>query len=284
MTFRPLPPPVSVSTSATIGVGRDDFVSGEAVALDLPAVNVGMRILSGVIDVALGVGTYFGLLYLLLEVFLGNALFDNTSFALAMALHTCILIFALVGIPTVCETLTRGKTLGHWIVGVRTVRDDAGPITFRQALTRAVLGFVEIYACSGLPALLCSVTNRKGKRFGDLLAGTYVVRDRFSLKLPPPPQMPPELHQWASTADLAPLPIPLTLSARSFLGRVDKLKPIARQQIGLQLAGQMARFVAPAPPPAAPPELVIAAILAERRARDAARIERDQRLRQRLAG
>lgn len=284
MTFRPLPPPVSVSRSATIGVGRDDFVSGEAVALDLPAVNVGLRILSGLIDVALSVGVYLGLLYLLIQVFFSKFMFDNTSFALIMALHTCILIFALVGIPAASETVTRGKTLGHWIVGLRTVRDDAGPITFRQALTRALLGFVEIYACGGLPALMCSVTNRKGKRFGDLLAGTYVVRDRFSLKLPVPPQMPPQLQPWVSTADLAPLPIPLTLSARSFLGRLDKLNPVSRQQIGAQLAGQMTRFVAPAPPAGAPPELVIAAILAERRARDAARIERDQRLRERVAG
>ncbi|MFW0789950.1 RDD family protein [Gordonia sp. CPCC 205333] len=283
MTYRPLPPPVSVSTSATIGVGRDDLVSGEAVALDLPAANIGLRILSGLIDCLLGVAVYLGLIFLLVQSFIGGGFFTNTGLTVALALHTCIIIFALVAIPTVTETFTRGKTLGHWILGLRTVRDDAGPITFRQALTRALLGFVEIYSCWGLPALLCAVTNRKGKRFGDLLAGTYVVRDRFSLDLPTPAPMPPQLEQWASTADVAPLPIPLAIAARSFLGRVDKLNPIARQQVSDQLASQMVRFVAPAPPTAAPPEMVIVAILAERRRRDAARIERDQRLRERVA-
>lgn len=273
-----------MSSSATVGVGRDDFVSGEAVALDLPPANVGLRIMSGVIDVAVNVAVYIGLVFLLLQIFISNLWFTNTSFTMLLALHTCVLILALVGIPTVSETLTRGKTLGHLIVGLRTVRDDAGPITFRQALTRAMLGFVEIYSCGGLPALFCSVANRKGKRFGDLLAGTYVVRDRFSLKLPNPAQMPPELAQWASTADVAPLPVPLTIAARSFFGRLDKLNPVARQQLSGQLAGQITRFVAPPPPAAAPPEMVIAAVLAERRRRDAARIERDQRLRERVAG
>ncbi|GAB17229.1 hypothetical protein GOEFS_022_00090 [Gordonia effusa NBRC 100432] len=284
MTYRPLPPPVSVSTSATIGVGRDDLVSGEAVALDLPAANIGLRILSGLIDCVVGIATYVALSFLLLQVFLSSKQFDNTGIAVLLSIHVCIIIFALVAIPTISETVTRGKTLGHWILGLRTVRDDAGPITFRQAVTRAMLGFVEIYSCWGLPALLCAATNRKGKRFGDLLAGTYVVRDRFSLNLPVPAQMPPQLEQWAATADVAPLPIPLTIAARSFLGRVDKLNPIARQQVSGQLAGQMLRFVAPAPPAAAPPEMVLHAILAERRKRDAARIERDQRLRERVAG
>ncbi|NMO03437.1 RDD family protein [Gordonia sp. TBRC 11910] len=284
MTFRPLPPPVSVSTSATTGVGRDDFVSGEAVALDLPPAGVGLRILSGLIDVVVDVAVYIGLVFLLLQVFISNHFFDNTSVAMLLSLHTCVIIASLVGIPTVCETLTRGKTLGHLVVGLRTVRDDAGPITFRQALTRAMLGFVEIYSCGGLPALLCSAVSRKGKRFGDLLAGTYVVRDRFSLNLPQPAPMPPELAGWASTADLAPLPVPLTIAARSFFARADTMTPPARAQLGGQLAGQMARFVAPPPPAAAPPEMVIAAILAERRTRDAARIARDQRLRERVAG
>ncbi len=277
MTFRPLPPPVSVSSTSTVGVGRDDFVSGEAVPLDLPAANIGLRILSCLIDVIISVGCYLGVVWLSLQML------RYTDLAFTLGLHTVALIAAMVGIPTACETLTRGKTAGHWALGLRTVRDDAGPILFRQALTRALVGFVEIYSCSGLPALLCAAINRKGKRFGDLLAGTYVVRDRFSLKLPAPAQMPPELAQWAQTADIAGLPVPLTVAARSFLARRDSLTPAARQQIGTQLAGQMVQFVAPSPP-TSNPEAVLCAVLAARRERDAARIARDQRLRDRIAG
>ncbi|HYQ33848.1 MAG TPA: hypothetical protein VEQ83_11590, partial [Lapillicoccus sp.] len=37
-------------SSATVGVGDDDFVTGEAVALDLPPASIGSRILSGFLD------------------------------------------------------------------------------------------------------------------------------------------------------------------------------------------------------------------------------------------
>ena len=37
-------------SSATIGVGEDDLVTGEAVALDLPPASIGPRILSGLLD------------------------------------------------------------------------------------------------------------------------------------------------------------------------------------------------------------------------------------------
>ena len=50
------------------------------------------------------------------------------------------------------ETLTRGRSLGKLALGLRTVRDDAGPITFHHALVRALIGFVEIYVFSGIPA------------------------------------------------------------------------------------------------------------------------------------
>ena len=37
-------------SSATVGVGDDDFVTGEAVALDLPPASIGSRMLSGFLD------------------------------------------------------------------------------------------------------------------------------------------------------------------------------------------------------------------------------------------
>ena len=50
---------------------------------------------------------------------------------------------------------------------------------------------MEIWLVSGVPALVTAMATKKGKRVGDLVAGTYVVRDRFRLTLPPPVVMPP---------------------------------------------------------------------------------------------
>ncbi|MGV9792642.1 RDD family protein [Gordonia sp. NPDC003422] len=261
--------------SATVGVGRDDQVSGEAVALELPPANLGLRILSGIVDVIVGVG-----LYVLLNWVFGSV-FAQADSALKDALSTVAVVIAFVAVPTAAETATKGKNLGHLIVGLRTVRDDAGPVGFRHALARALIGVVEIYGCLGLPALFTAAITSKGKRMGDLVAGTYVIRDRRRLEIPDPVVMPAELATWASSADIGSLPAPLAVMLRRFLGHRENMRPQPRERLARQLIFDVAPFVSPAPPPA-PDEAVLCAVMAERSRRDAARIERENRLRERL--
>lgn len=263
-------------SSSTVGVGADDLVTGEAVALDLPHAGVGLRMLSGAIDIAVGYSVFFAL------QIMASLLVGGTDDALTLAIVLVGTITAMVGIPTTMETLTRGKTLGHLALGLRTVRDDAGPISFRQALTRALVGVVELYLCYGLPALFCAIISSKGKRFGDLLAGTYVVRDRQRISLPPPPVMPPHLAGWATAADLAPLPDQLAVAVRQFLARVDTFTPVVRDQLGQRLLEETLPYVSPAPPAGNHPVYVLSAMLAERRVRDTARLHREAALRTRL--
>jgi len=263
-------------SSSTVGVGADDLVTGEAVALDLPNAGIGLRIVSGLIDLLVG-----GALLIGLQILVGLLLGD-TDAALLVAGITLATVAALVAFPTAMETLTRGKTLGHLAMGLRTVRDDAGPIGFRQALTRAMLGVVEIYAFQGVPALVVAAFSRKGKRVGDLLAGTYVVRDRHRISLPAPTQMPAHLEGWARTADLAPLPDQLAVAVRQYLARAGTFAPEVRTQLAARLLDEALPFVAPAPPPGNHPEYVLMAMLAERRSRDAARLDREAALRARV--
>ena len=189
----------------------------------------------------------------------------------------------LVALPTALETLTRGKTIGKWALGLRAVRDDAGPITFRQSLVRALVGFVEIWVFLGVPALLCSLVSAKGKRLGDMVAGTYVVRERFPFPPMRPVMMPPQLAHWAAGADIAPLPDTLALATRQFLMRASTLNPASRATLGTQLLAQTLAYVAPQPPAGHHPETVLAAVLAERRRRDEQRLARDAGLRARLS-
>ena len=262
--------------SATVGVGRDDLVSGEAVALDLPAANFGLRILAGFIDYIAG----FVVLFLL--SWLSYKLAATADAALRAACSTMSFVLAWAVLPTAVETATRGKTLGHWIVGLRTVRDDAGPIRFRHALTRALIGVVEIYLTFGIPAVICAAINRKSKRIGDLVAGTYVIRDRFSLKLPELATMPPQLGQWAASADIGAVPDELAASMRLFFTRREQYNPLTRQGLAERLVYAVAPYVSPAPPAGAPYEDVLIAILAERRSRATLRLRREGQLRERL--
>jgi uncharacterized RDD family membrane protein YckC len=259
-------------------LSSDDLVTGEAVALDLPPATVALRIGSGLIDVLVELALVAAAT---LVAFTAVATSDDALLAVVTIL-TVVGVF--IALPTALETLTRGRTLGKLVFGLRTVRDDAGPISFRQAFIRALVGFVEVFVLYGVPALTCSLVSSRGKRVGDLLAGTYVVRDRFRFPGVRPAYMPPELAGWAATADIAPLPDGLALAVRQFLGRVSTLNPVSRAMIGQQLCTQALEHVAPAPPVGHHPETVLAAVLAERRRRDEARLAREDALRQRLRG
>jgi len=263
-------------SSGTVGVGVDDLVTGEAVALELPAASIAIRALSGFLDLLVaGVALWVGLL-------LASVMTQNTDDALADAVMTVLLALVSVGLPTVTETLTRGRSVGKLATGLRTVRDDAGPIGFRQALTRALVGFVEIWALVGVPALVSGLVSNKGKRLGDYAAGTYVVRERVHITLPPPPMMPPQLAAWAAGADIARLPDGLAMAVRQFLMRAPRLSPQSRAALGAQLRDDVVTYVSPQPPVGIHLELVLAAVIADRRRRDAIRLQRDADLRRRL--
>lgn len=262
--------------SATVGVGDDDLVTGEAVALDLPPASIGPRILSGLLDYA----TVWALAWGLMSA--GEVLSAQVDEAIHSATLLVAFLLAWLAYPVAVETMTRGRSLGKLAAGLRTVRDDAGPITFRHALARGLLAVVEIYLLWGIPAVVASVVNGKGKRLGDVVAGTYVVRDKVLARLPEPVPMPPHLAPWAMSADLGQLPDELAMAVRSFLPAAFTMTPQAREQMGRRLLDEVGRHVSPLPPPGSHPEYVLAAVMAERRRRDGARLTREAALRRRL--
>jgi uncharacterized RDD family membrane protein YckC len=254
----------------------DDLVTGEAVALDLPAASLGSRIVSGLIDVTLTMILFIAAIF----VFIVAALQSDQALVWVSFVGTMIVVFLVI--PSTVETLTHGKSLGKLVCGLRVVRDDAGPTTFQHAFVRALIGFVEIYLFTGVPAFFSALISPRGKRLGDYAAGTYVVRDRVRLRLSPPTLMPPELAPWARSADMASLPTGLALAVRQLLGRLPTLDPQSRAVLGTRLADQVSEYVAPAPPPGTPPEAYLAAVIASRRERDQARLQRETELRRRL--
>lgn len=264
---------------ATRGIFQSDgFVTSEAVQIDLPAASLPMRMASGTVDLLVTIAVLAIALWLAPWDLIGSDL------ALLQALVILLLVSALVAVPVATETLTRGRTLGKLIFGLRTVRDDTGPIGFRHALIRGLTAWFEVWLTVGALAIFIAATNEKAKRLGDFLAGTYVVRDRVRLALPEPPAMPVELVPWAVGADIGVIPDGLAVAIRQFLARSSGLTPASRAATGSTLYADLLPFVAPAPPPTAHPEAVMSAVMAERRRRDMLRLERDDRLRSRVLG
>src|SRR6185312_16376156 len=150
-----------------------------------------------------------------------------------------------------------------------------GPERFRQALFRALAGFVEIWAFAGGPAVICSLLSSKGKRIGDVFAGTVVINERGP-KLEPPPMMPPPLASWASTLQLSGLRPETAQLARQFLSRATQLHPQVRDQMAYRITAEVAAQISPPPPPGVPAQYVLAAVLAERHRRELMRLRPPQ--------
>ncbi|MGV0735416.1 hypothetical protein BA059_10850 [Mycolicibacterium sp. (ex Dasyatis americana)] len=240
-------------------------VTGDAVVLDVAIAQLPVRTLAALIDiVVIAVGYVVGVL--LWSITLTQ--FDD---ALSAAILIIFTVLTLVGYPVVMETATRGRSLGKMALGLRVVADDGGPERFRQALFRGLAGFVEIWMLTGGPAVICSLLSAKGKRLGDIFAGTVVISERGP-KLKPPPVMPPALAWWAASLELSGLGPGRAELARQFLSRSAQLDPRIRQEMGQRIFGEVASCISPPPPPGAPAEYVLAAVLAERHRRALARL------------
>jgi uncharacterized RDD family membrane protein YckC len=242
-----------------------EVVTGDAVVLDVRVAQLPVRAVSAMIDVAIIIIGYLISLTLWAGA-LGH--FDDAVVAAIMIIFT-VLVF--VGYPLVLETATRGRTVGKIAMGLRVVSDDGGPERFRQALFRALSSIVEIWMLLGSPAVICSMLSPRAKRIGDVFAGTIVISERGP-KLAPPPMMPPQLAWWAASLQLSGLSVEQADTARQFLSRAMQLDPQLRDQMAHRIAADVLSRVGPPPPAGAPPQLVLAAVLAERHRRELARL------------
>ncbi|MCI2958044.1 RDD family protein [Agromyces atrinae] len=242
---------------------RDDdgLLTGEAVSLDVSSASVFLRAAGALIDAAV----YGGSLIVILLLAENSSLFADA--ALGQALVTATLVICLVIAPMTVETLSRGRSLGKLAIGARIVRDDGGGIRLRHAFIRALTGVLELYMTIGGIALIVSFLNRRAKRLGDLLAGTYSQMER--VKRPEPSQIavPRELEQWALTADVARLPDALARRVAQFFAGAEHLVPASRSRLAITLAADVTPFVSPVPH--VHPEAFLAGVSAVRRTREA---------------
>ncbi|MFI6426510.1 RDD family protein [Promicromonospora sp. NPDC050880] len=253
---------------------QDGIVIGEGVVLDARPASFITRAMGAMLDfLVIGV-----VVFLLLVV--GGIWFLETATAsqdVALIVYSVASAVIVVGVPVTVETLTRGRSVGKLACGIRVVRDDGGPVRFRHALVRALIGVFELWMTFGGIAAIVSLSNAKGKRLGDLAAGTYAVRVRGGKPPSAPVVMPQSLAAWAHTADMRRLPDGLALAARQLLGRAARLAPESRARLADDLAGRVEPYVAPGPPPGTHPEAFLHAVLAERRERELAAGQRERR-------
>ncbi len=243
-------------------------VTGEAVVLEVPCARFPSRMVALAIDIAI----QLTLLAVLLEVVGAAEASGGLDAAAAAAIGLSGTVLIIVGYPTTFETASRGRSLGKLAMGLRVVGDDGGPERFRQALVRALASVLEIWLLLGAPALITSLLSGRGKRLGDIFAGTFVIQERLRANSGTAVVMPPTLAAWAASLELSGLPDETAAIARSYLGRFGELTPVAREEFGRRIAAEVAARVAPPPPPGTPAAAYLSAVLAERSSRDLARM------------
>jgi uncharacterized RDD family membrane protein YckC len=96
------------------------------------------------------------------------------------------------------EWLWNGQTLGKRIVGIRTLSDRGVRVGLVQAVIRNFVRVVDLLPGLYLVGGVASLLDARGRRLGDLAAGTIVVRER---KAPVPSIVVPPSERYNTFVD-----------------------------------------------------------------------------------
>src|SRR2546426_5169004 len=165
----------------------------ERVKFDYQVAGLGTRGIAQILDLLIVSGI------LIVVVFFGAAVAAATQSDTAAALIEIFGSFVVVfGYFWISEALFSGQTLGKRAFRLRVVGDRGEPMTWVQAGIRNVIRIVDFLPYGYGVGVIVLFANGRGKRLGDLAAGTIVVKDSDSVGLwqlaratrpaqPPPP-------------------------------------------------------------------------------------------------
>ena len=190
----------------------------ERVSFDYQVAGLGTRAIAQVLDLLI----LFGILIALgiAAVAMSAFLQDSTLANLLWILGSFVVVF---GYFWISEAMWSGQTIGKKVFRLRAVGDRGEPLTFTQAGIRNVVRIVDFLPYGYGVGLVTLFINGKGKRLGDLAAGTIVVKDSdhvwlwqlpgarpsdFPQAPPPPPPPPPPGSPPASPPGVVPQPPP----------------------------------------------------------------------------
>jgi uncharacterized RDD family membrane protein YckC len=187
----------------------------ERVSFDYQVAGLGTRGIAQILDLLIVTG-------LLIAVFFfasGVAAYTQSG-TLAILIELFGTFVVVFGYFWISEALFSGQTLGKRAFRLRVVGDRGEPMTWMQAGIRNVIRIVDFLPYGYGVGVIVLFANGRGKRLGDLAAGTIVVKDSDSVGLwqlarpafrmppPPPPPPPPAGPPSGSPAQYRPPPPP----------------------------------------------------------------------------
>ncbi|MEO8619473.1 MAG: stage II sporulation protein M [bacterium] len=216
-----------------------DVETPEMVVLTYSLAGVGSRVLAAITDLFICIGA-------LLVVFLAVGMLGGvaalrvdrgTSWGLALLLLAQFAV--LWGYYVLFEGLMDGQTPGKRIHRLRVVRDGGYSVTFGVSAVRNLIRLLDmqpgLFYLVGLTSLFFT---KRGRRLGDLVAGTIVVREDVR------PVEPPSRERRDQPTGAAALQTALSedeyVVLARFVERWGALEPLRRAALSAQLATRFA--------------------------------------------
>ena len=213
----------------------------ERVSFQYQVAGIGTRAIAQILDLLI-------LLGVLLAVYYVAAVVGQLGSAAVAYLFAVLGSFVVIfGYFWACEAFWSGQTVGKKVFRLRAVGDRGEPMTFAQAGIRNVVRLVDFLPYAYGIGMVALFINGKGKRLGDLAAGTVVVKDSDSVWLW---QLPGGQPGPASAAGAAPPAFAAATPTELFLRRLDpelrrfiaayaRRRPELPLPLRAQLAGQV---------------------------------------------
>src|SRR5579864_3060698 len=172
----------------------------ERVSFDYQVAGLGTRAVAQIVDLLIVAGILGAVYFVALAAELASS---DTLATLIVVLGSFVVIF---GYFWVSESLWSGQTVGKKVFRLRAVGDRGEPLTFMQAGIRNIVRIVDFLPYAYGIGLVVLFANGKGKRLGDLAAGTVVVKDSDHVRLWQLPGGKPALAPATGPAVRVPVP------------------------------------------------------------------------------
>ena len=221
---------------------RVEVETPELVIVSYDLAGVGSRVVAALIDVLVCALAIIAVVVLAFMAMPDGLLVRSGPDAL-MGWTFAILIFAqfavLWGYYVLCEALADGRTIGKRVLRLRVVRDGGLSVTFGASAVRNLMRIIDMQPgfTYGV-GILTMILNKQGKRLGDIVGGTLVVREAL---LPPLAAAKPAPAGAAAAAIVhAELTEPEFALLARFVERRAELEPARRAQFVSQLSERFA--------------------------------------------
>jgi uncharacterized membrane protein SpoIIM required for sporulation/uncharacterized RDD family membrane protein YckC len=246
-----------------------DIETPELVVVSYTIAGLGSRVYAAIIDLFICVAMYIGMIVGIVLLVRGErgvaAGTPTASTAFAVAVMFLLLFAILWGYYLLFEGLRDGQTPGKRMLRLRAVRDGGYSVGFSASAVRNLMRIVDLQpGFTYLVGIASVVFTKSGKRLGDIVAGTIVVREALVRQ--------PRARAVAATSE-QPVATTAQLTDDEFAllerwgERRSALEPEKRRQLATQVATRLRRAL-PVDESGSESAALLKLLATERRARE----------------